>query len=106
MTRITDGKKLINVYMGTWIDGSGYGPDETGDLIGAAYLRYDETIDAIMIEDSVEDFITWAHEWEIGEDEWTHESLLEVMGTDAESDVRDQIESRYVEISDPVNVEE
>ena len=77
MTRLTNGAETIAVYMGNWDDNSGWGPDITGDLLGAAYEGYDDDKDAIIIDGAMQDFIDWAGDWERGEDEWTVEALNE-----------------------------
>ena len=107
MTRLTNGKQLIEVYMGNWTDGSGWGPDLTGELLGPAYERYDDEHDAILIDGSIDIFIDWARDWENGKDEWTAEALND-SAFDADPDAKQyilrEIESRGVEIGTPVDI--
>lgn len=103
MTRITDYKKLINVYMGNWTD-TGYGPDITGDLLGAAWEGFDDNLQAIVISGTVEEFIDWANDWADGNDEYTRQALLEAYSEEEAESIRNEIESRSVDISDPVEI--
>lgn len=77
MTRLTDGKRTVEITMRTW-DGSGYGPDWSNDCFNISALEYDEEKEAYKVVD-VEYCIDWAKSWENGtmegEDEVSEDEL-------------------------------
>lgn len=61
MTRLTDGKKTVDIRMMIW-DGSGYTPDWSNDFFEVGGLTYDEEAEAYVVED-VDSCIECAEDW-------------------------------------------
>lgn len=70
--KITDGYRIISVYMTNW-NGTNWGPDMTADILGP--LKYNDEIGAYITEEHIPDLIEWLKIWESGEDEATAENL-------------------------------
>lgn len=50
MTRLTDGKRTIEIYMGEWT-GTGYTPDWSNDFFDVGCLMYDDAAEAYRVQD-------------------------------------------------------
>ena len=61
MTRLTDGKKTVEIEMMVW-EGNGYTPDWSNDFFEVGSLEYDEELEAYKVED-VDYCIDQAADW-------------------------------------------
>lgn len=61
MTRLTDGKKTVDIEMMVW-EGNGYAPDWSKDFFEVGNLEYDEKLEAYKVRD-VEYSIEQANDW-------------------------------------------
>ena len=62
MTRLTDGKKTVEITMCVW-NGNGYDPDFSNDFFGVGGLERDEEKDAYIVPD-VDYCVDYANDWE------------------------------------------
>ena len=65
MTRLTDGKKTVEIAMQVWT-GSGYTPDWSNDFFAVGGLEHDEEKDAYKVED-VDYCVEQAYDWKNSE---------------------------------------
>lgn len=49
--RLTDGKRIVDIQIRRWIEGSGYGPDFSHDFFGSDEVEYDAKKEAWVVED-------------------------------------------------------
>jgi len=68
MTRFTDGLKLVEISMYS-VNDSDVTPDWENDFFDVGRLRYDEMLDAYIVDD-VKFLIEEAHDWEHGEGDY------------------------------------
>ena len=61
MTRLTDGKKTVEITINNWT-GDGYTPDWSADFFDAGCLHYNEELDAYQVED-VDYCVDQAQDW-------------------------------------------
>lgn len=64
MTRLTDGKKTVEITMRTWENGN-YTPDWSNDFFSVGSLKMDWEKDAYIVDD-VDYCVEYACEWEEG----------------------------------------
>ena len=62
MTRLTDGKRTLEITMNNWT-GDGYTPDWSADFFEVAGLHYNDDLDAYTV-DNVEYRRCQAEDWE------------------------------------------
>ena len=104
MTKLTDGIKKIEMYMGTW-DGENWSPDCTAEIFDSVSHGFDED-GCIIVDVPIDDIIEFAKTWERGDDEWTKEALQDAAfeqsfdGDDPVQNVRNEISRRHVDIYD------
>lgn len=73
MTRLTDGKRTIEITMATW-DGSGWSPDWSVDFFECGGLEYDDESNAYTVDD-VNYCIEQAQDWKNGNGDFRDERL-------------------------------
>ena len=61
MTKLTDGKKTVDIEMMVW-EGNGYTPDWSKDFFEVGNLEYDEKLEAYKVRD-VDYCIEQASDW-------------------------------------------
>lgn len=64
MTRLTDGKKTVEITMRNW-DGNGWTPDWSRDFFATGSLHYDADSDAYTVQD-VDYCVDQAMDWRNG----------------------------------------
>lgn len=71
MTRLTDGKKTVEIEMCDWT-GSGWTPDWSADFFEVGGLKRDEERDAYIVND-VDYCVEQAEDWEKGKGDFYYD---------------------------------
>lgn len=76
MTRLTDGKRTVEITITEW-NGSGYTPDWSSEFFSVGSLPYDEESDAYVVED-VDYCIEQANDWQNGVGDFLEDEEIDV----------------------------